>query len=190
MTCIAAVETKAGVWMGCDSLTSYGWAVDVTTRSKIFRRHGFLIGVCGEVRASNLLEQALEVRPRYEDEKIDSYIVNACADAIRELFKKNGCLEIESSKENFSGKLLITFRGRLFELNGDFAVVTGKTLGYCAAGSGEVVARGSLFSTRTNTKLSPKARVLMALKAAEHHIPSVRGPFRIYYQKKTEGKEK
>lgn len=186
MTCIAAVETKAGVWMGCDSLTSYGWAVDVTNRSKIFKRQDFLMGVCGEVRISNLLEQTLDVRPRYENEGLDAYFVNACAEAIRELFKKTGCLTIENSKEDFRGKMLVAYRGRLFELNSDFAVVTGKTLGYCAAGSGEIVARGSLFSTRTIAKLSPKARVAMALKAAEHHVSSVRGPFRFYHQKRAD----
>ncbi len=185
MTCIAAVETKDGIWMGCDSLISYGWAVDVMNRSKIFKRHDFLIGVCGEVRVMNLLEQTLDVRQRYEKEGIDSFIINACSGAIRELFKNNGCLEIANSKESFGGKMLIAYRGRLFELNGDFSVVMGKTLGYCAAGSGEIVARGSLFSTRKNAKMSPRARVLMALRAAEHHVSSVRGPFRTYYQKRS-----
>ena len=67
------------------------------------------------------------------------------------------------------------YQGHLFEIESDYQVGIPEDV-YAAVGSGQDIARGSLFATQGQ---EPRSRVLTALRAAERFNAGVRGTFHI-----------
>jgi hypothetical protein len=135
-----------------------------------------LVGCCGSFRVRDLIRYKLPTL-RFDPVKdeVAQFIVTDFVDAVRQTLRDGGaCTQIEG-RDSFEGDLLVTFRGRLFAVYGDFQVEE-RTDRYSAIGSGSDLALASLFSTEGG-KLSPRKRLEKALRASERYNASVRSPF-------------
>lgn len=177
MTCIVAVETPAGVWMGGDRMAStWSNAIDLD-QPKVFRNGGALIGSCGSVRQLQLLRYALTVPEATLSWDVDRWValdLTAAMLATAEQWQTSKVKEGVAQSHN----ALLAIRGRVYELQSDYSFTRCST-GEYAIGSGYEYAFGSLHSTRgPMTEL----RVRSALEAAAERCPTVRAPFDVEFQ--------
>ena len=61
MTCIVAIETPDGVWMGGDRMASDPWQGIELDEPKVFWNGPALIGCCGSIRQAQLMRYVLAV---------------------------------------------------------------------------------------------------------------------------------
>jgi 20S proteasome alpha/beta subunit len=174
MTCVAGIAREGRVYIGADSCASsnHSWQ-EASGAQKLFIVGGrFLIGVCGSFRLMDLLRYSLEVEPQ-ADQDDDAYMRTKFISAVRSLLRDHGFLSKENQRES-GGQFLVGYKGALYEVQPDFSVLNCPVWGH-AIGTGELSARGSLYSTRKDW--DARGRIQLALDAAEAITPSVRGPF-------------
>ncbi len=182
MTCIVGIETRDGVVMGGDSCTSDGYSLHSMAGAKVFRVGRYVFGVAGSGRVSDLVRYAVAL-PDPPQRGLHRFLVRLVVPLLRKAASKGGHMLIGSPAHSdgpgggdaLDSAILVGVRGRLFTIGGDFCVDDHRE-GYTAAGSGAMVALGSLHSTAGR---APRTRVRMALEAAEAHAEGVRRPFRI-----------
>ena len=176
MTCIVGVEHAGGVTIGVDSLAS---TEDVTVRRadpKLFTVGPYLIGSCGSVRTTQLLQHAFKPsRPDLRD--LHRFMVTDFVDAVRECLAGGDALRYDNQVAEMTGAFLVGVAGNVYAIERDLQV--GRlAYGYNTVGSGEPFALGSLHTTAT-MNLTPAKRVRLALEAAAEHNPYVRAPFTV-----------
>lgn len=163
--------------MGGDSAGTNGWLDQVRYESpKVFRNDSMLIGSCGNARSAQLLKYSLKVPdfdPRMDLEK---YMVKSFIEAVRECFKAGGVCKKENEVETALGHFIVGYKSRLFVVYGDYQVRTPRAP-YAAVGCGDQIAHGALYAS--DHVKDGRARVELALKAAEEFSAGVRGPFHI-----------
>ena len=179
MTCIVGITWKKKVYIGGDSCGSGGGSYGLFGQTKVFKVETeeveLLIGGCGSYRMIDLLTYELKehiIRSHPEDTD-DKFIRTGFVEAVRACLKEGGLAHIEDNVEE-GGNFLIGYHGRLYEMQPDYSVLNCPEWGY-AVGSGEDVARGSLWTTQKQ-KNDPEGRIITSLEAAEAVICSVRGP--------------
>jgi hypothetical protein len=173
MTCIVAVTHNGRIVMGGDSCASTSRDWQNVSNPKVFHVGEFMLGCCGSFRMIDLLRYHFTPPECTGDP--DRYIRAEFVDAVIECFQKGGWLH-KTGNVVEGGNFLVGFRNRIFEIQTDFSVLAGADWG-TSVGSGELAARGSLFTSRFDC--DPEHRVHLALEAAEACVPSVRGPFLI-----------
>lgn len=174
MTCIVAIASGGKVYMGGDSAAVDDCALTYVKHSKVIINGDYLIGYTSSFRMGQLLQFA-DLPKMQSDCDAYEFMIKIFVESVRILLKSGGYATVNNNNEA-SGFFLVGFKGRLFQISSDMAVLEYLD-GFDATGSGERVALGSLYSS---TNLSPKDRVLNALEAAAHFTTSVRGPFYIY----------
>lgn len=168
-TCIVGIAHKGTVWMGCDSMASSAYLKLALKEPKIFRNGDMLFGVCGTVRIRDVIEFTT---PPERGESMTSdreYLVRSYAPTLRNAMKDAGILETVDGIDEWGGAMLIGYRGKLYSMEGDFALMEQKEW---ATGSGCEYALGSLFSTSGE----PQKRIKTALMAACEYSPSCGPP--------------
>lgn len=176
MTCIVGLVEGDTVWIGGDSAAVGGYDLTVRTDEKVFRNGPMLFGFTSSFRMGQLLRYALIIPERHPKVDLNKYMVTTFNDAVRECLKTNGFATKDKEREE-GGTFLVGFAGKLYTIYGDYQV--GIALdGYDAIGCGDQVARGALYAGPFTT-LSGRARVELALQAAERFSAGVRGPFDI-----------
>lgn len=169
-TCIVGIAHKGAVFMGCDSMASTDYHKARMLAPKIFRVGDMLIGVCGSLRVRDVVE-TVTLPPRAESDTNDrDYLVRYYVSALRAAMKDAGVLATEDGVDDFNGSMLIAYRGKLYHLHSDFALLEHNEW---ATGSGGEYALGSLFSTSGE----PQKRIKTALQAACEFSPSCGPPF-------------
>lgn len=183
MTCIIGFTDKEkGIsWIGGDSLGSNGYTKSIENSPKVFRNETFrniLIGGTTTFRHLDLLRYSTNLFDEadfYKKTNIDhKYMVTKFIPKIIELFK-NGI--ISESENNRGGNFIVATPNNIFEIQNDYSVLE-PSFGFCAVGSGEDVAMGSLITT-INFDISPQEKIVRALEAAEKYCCGVQRPFRI-----------
>lgn len=177
MTCIVALETDHGVWMGSDRMFSDGYTGAVYDTAKAFVNGPLLIGCCGSVRMKQVLRYGLEPPVDALSWDVDRWVAMDLVPAIRSAFEANGWDRVSDGRAK-GGNFLVAIGGRCYEIQSDYSFTRPDT-GEFAIGSGCYHALGNLHATRG---LKPKERILRALAAAEEHVVSVCGPFDIVKQ--------
>lgn len=172
MTCIAGIAQGGKVYIGGDSITSNGWSKASTARRKVFRHGELLIGVCGSVRTSNLLQHSLSVRAPEEGEEVECYIVTGVIDSSRNLLKAGGVARVEHNVEA-GDDMLIGFRGQLFRIASDFQV-DAYIEGIAAVGAAEDYALATMIAL---PDLQPEDRIRRALEVSAELCVFVSPPF-------------
>lgn len=170
MTCIVGVQKGKTVWIGADSA---GTAGDMTQRiradKKVFVNGEFIIGFTGSFRTGQLLRHKL-VPPEHPDGKSDTdFLVTDFVDAVK------ACLKDEEGGDA-QPWFLFGYRGRLYQMEGDFQVAE-PAGGFEAMGSGGEVAVGVLRATQKMR--NARKRCLMALEASAENNAAVRPPFHV-----------
>lgn len=177
MTCIVALSHNGVVYMGADSYGSNGYTGTHVANPKCFKNGEFLIGCTSSFRLIDILTHNFSVPKVHDDEHSnpDRFMRTVFIDAIRSCLKTHGHITMDSGTER-GGNFLVGYRGKVYEVQPDFSVLNVPDYGG-SVGSGEVAARGSLWTTKDIKGMKPEMRVLKALEAAEAVTSSVRGPF-------------
>ncbi len=172
MTCIAGIAQDGKVYIGADSISSNGWTRGITAQRKVFRVGELLIGACGSIRASNLLQQSLSVRAIEENESAEHYLIEGAIEAVRALLKTRGVARVENNVE--AGEtFLIGFRGQLFRVDTDFQIDTYLN-GLAACGAGKDYALAALLAL---TDKPPVERIQRALEISAECCALIAPPF-------------
>lgn len=179
MTCIAGLVHDGKVYIGGDS-AGVNSVYDLTVRAdeKVFRNGDFLFGFTSSFRMGQLLRYALSP-PNLYGRDVMTYLCTDWINAVRDCLKSGGYARKENETES-GGTFLLGFKGRLFEVHGDYQV--GEPVDrYAAVGCGDSYAKGVLYAS-ANSQIAttdPEPRILLALAAAERHSAGVRGPFTV-----------
>jgi len=176
MTLACGVVEDGQVILGGDSALSADSGDQTIGQPKVFEHAGLLFGSSGEMRTAQLLKHVFKVPSCGAQQDPEEYVIRDFARQFRAFLAEEApelITPIDDDDELWS--LLIALRGRLFRLCSHFTVRESQT-GYDAIGSGSPFALGSFASTEGRPG---RERVELALNAAERHVPSVRGPFRI-----------
>lgn len=184
MTCVAAVETQAGIVMGADSASvDDHLSLTVVADDKVFERGPFLIGFTSSWRMGSLLRYgAFDPDTRTADDDVDAFMHTRFIDAVRSCLKQGGYARVDNNVET-GGTFLVGFRGRLYVVHGDFQVAR-SAAGFNAVGCGADLALGALHATAGEPG---EQRVTAALAAAETFSAGVRSPFRVISQSRSTG---
>lgn len=137
-----------------------------------------VFGYTSSFRMGDLLRYALDLgdNPPPADDTLDRWMRVTFVDAVRACFEAGGYLRTKEGVQ-CGGTFVVGVHGRLFGIEDDFQVGE-LAAGYTAVGSGYLAALGALHAlTDGRKRLSPPDVVLAALKAAEAHTTTVRGPF-------------
>lgn len=174
MTCIVGLETKGAVYLGADSFVGSSGYADKAAGSKLFERNGWHVGVSGATRVAGLLEHVFDW-PAAPHQTDDAAAVRLANEIGKMIGGDDMCTTSENGQRSLAMELLVVGGGRLYSIGSSLGVHRSR-YGYLAAGSGEQWATGALAAT---SYLPPRDRVLVALKAAARHSPTVAGPFRV-----------
>ncbi len=167
--CIQCGWTHAAMWQEEEEVCTTRVA-----RSRKSSRTAIFMGFTTSFRMGQLLRYSLKPPRRHPDDDINQYMVVDFVNAVRGCLKAGGYASKEDEGES-AGTFLVGYQGRLFKIESDYQVGIPED-GYAAVGSGQDIARGSLFATQGQ---EPRSRVLTALRSAERFNAGVRGPFHI-----------
>ena len=173
MTCIVGIVEKGVVYLGSDSIGIANYDLHVREDVKIFKNGPFIIGGTSSFRMIQLLHYKF-VPPNQECHDDMEYMCTTFIDAVKKLFKEDGF-----GTENKGGNFLVGYKGKMYEIGGDYQVGMVAT-NYNSVGIGAPIALGSLFSTQGKP---PIQRINKALAAAAYFNAAVVGPFRIVKSK-------
>lgn len=174
MTCIVGLVADGKVFIGGDSAgVDERYGLVVRADRKVFRNGDFVMGFTSSFRMGQLL--AFNFNPPKPRVGVDTmaYMVTDFIDAARARMKEGGYARLKEAVEE-GGTFLVGYQGRLFHIAGDFQVGE-SSHGFDACGCGDLIALGSLRSTRS--WVDPATRLKEALETAEAFSAGVRGPF-------------
>lgn len=173
MTCIIAIEDKDICWMGADTFSGGDDWADLMVGSKIqsFANGSALLSCAGTIALPQWLSTQDVPGPKRK-ESVQEWLIRTCQ-KLRVNAVADG-INVDPKSED-SSVILLACRGEAWFVQSDFTIHRSR-YGYAAFGSSMGYALGSLASTE---HLPPRERIEMAMRAAERHCPTVRGPFDI-----------
>ena len=182
MTCIVGIAQNGKVYMGADSCGSDSSYWLEVSNHKVFTVGPFIIGCCGSFRMIDLLTYSLTGVIQRPEDSDDKFIRTVFVNEIKKCLK-----EADALRDNhLDGEFLVGYKGKLYVFQSDFSILNCDQWGH-ATGSGIWAAKGSLWTTQSEIKnedgttttnhFAVKERLILALRAAEACVPSVRGPF-------------
>ena len=172
MTAIVGLARGGSVFIGGDSAGVSGMNLAVRADTKVFRKGRYLFGFTTSFRMGQLIRYSLALPTPKGD--LDSFMATKFVDALRNCLKSGGWARKEDDREE-GGTFLVGVRGQLFAVYDDYQV--GKAAdGFAAVGCGDQIALGALYAT-AGTGMKPRARIKVALGAAERFSAGVRSPF-------------
>ncbi len=156
------------------------YTVDLVTEPKVFFVQDLLIGYTTSFRMGQLLQHGLDLPARNRALDAGTWLRTIFATRVRALFEGNG---FGDGKNDNGGVFLIGVDGRLFTMQGDFAVLE-YTHPYAAVGCGESYAEGALHALGTlrrsgGTEHTPREMLRLAADAATRHSAYVRPPYHL-----------
>jgi len=185
MTCIVGIKYDGMITLGADSEVVSGYIKGGETQGKLFERQGFIYGVCGTVRASNILRYKFE-EPKRGSIEIHKYMNVNYVEALTKCLKEAGWDPTEGNEDgtskidkvNTEMYFLVGYDGHLFKVFSDLCVLEALAE-FDATGSGLDVALGSLHATTTiKPKMKPEEHLTIALEASDTYSVGVRKPFK------------
>lgn len=181
MTCIIAIETDAGVWMGADRLASLNGTKLTIDVPKIFEVGELLIGASGPVRLSQLLA-TLNPPVHTLGWDIDRWVTLDLAAAARQHLAGNDYDRKIENRSWVDGRWIVAVRGRAYTIHSDYSWTRGAD-GIHAIGSGADHALGAINALRSaNVENDPSEQIRLALRAAADLDSGVGGPFDLFVQ--------
>ena len=179
MTCIVAIRDTDRVWMGADSAGSSEHRLRTYANAKVFQRGDWIIGYTTSFRMGQLLQYKLQLpRPPEDPLEIEGYMVTDFIDAVRHTFKKGG-MSTKRNEAEMGGSFLVGYQEQLFQVQDNYQVMV-PNQDFDAAGTGQDVALGSLYTTAGRVK-GPRQRLTIALEAAQQFCRGVRAPFTVIH---------
>ena len=183
MTCIVSFvdKKKRMMWMGADSMSSYGYIKAKNSLPKVFQNEHYIIGHCGYSKAFSLLQYGNNIPPPCGD--LHEFMTIIFADHFRKILDEHDYLKKSDNVSSMGDKhtvFSIAVGGRLFEVFNNF-VVEEFDYPYFSSGSGREIALGSLYNDNVSGFLQkdPRESIRASIKAATEFIPSVGGKIKI-----------
>jgi ATP-dependent protease HslVU (ClpYQ) peptidase subunit len=170
MSVVVAIVRDGRVYLGCDSQVTRGTSrrsLSNPNNYKIWHIKGVnycMLGAVGTVRESNIIKISSDLIDELAVIKEDinyDYVIKYMVPKLYDIVEKNKLLSKENDKYILNNSYLFAYRGRLFQIGTDGAVV--EIDDFAAIGSGAPEALGSLTST---IKLNPELRIEYAIKAS------------------------
>jgi hypothetical protein len=174
VTCVVGLEQRGVVYIGADSAAVSRERLRSRADPKAFRVGPYVMGFTTSFRMGDVLRYSF-APPEPPSRGLARFMATAFVDAARAAFKDAGVATNASGVES-CGAFLVGVRGRLFTVESDYQVGEERA-GFHAVGSGDQVALGALFATARVR--DPRARLRLALAAAERFTSDVRRPWRI-----------
>ena len=190
MTCIVGIIKKGGqIWMGGDIQTSAGSSKKMRAHSKVFclcDNNGieWLLGSAGKSRVSQILEFNLELPAKKapKGKSLRGFIVKEFLPQLRKAFQDGGFMEKKAGVESIDRtQIMIGINGHLFTIDSNLHVLERREK-FTTIGCGQDLSWGALFALEKDV-LTPREKILIALKAAEAGTTGVSGPFNIVTNK-------
>lgn len=181
MTCIAGLVHNGVVYMGADSIAiDHHSTFETANTDKVFIRDDFIYAIAGAWRIRDILQYSFTPPEHNPDHSTDKYMKSTYVQALVKCFEDNKFLTIKDGVMELSdAALLIGYRGELFMLNSDMAMLRCQDWG-AAEGSGYQAAFAVLYALDKHGLIDdPETRLMIALEAAEQTIASVRRPFKV-----------
>lgn len=181
MTCVVGLESKGAVWMASDSFLGTDTSKDLTPGPKWFQVSGMTFGWAGDVRAAQVLEHHLKVRPIRKTEVSSRYLVSVVARAVRDNLREAGVVFRNTDGTDTSGlELLIALRGHLYQMWGDCSVMR-CSRGVGAIGAGGAYALGALSALMPLPENdSPEKHLMRVMRLTNGLCTSVSGPYYVH----------
>lgn len=173
MTCCVALKNRGHVIVGADRCQTWDSGDYVVSRhSKVWNSGAFIVATSGSPRVGQIIRTTVKM-PSKPPKDLLGYMVEAFCFTARKALELH---EWKSAAEEkpLEGALIVAAKDRVFEVQSDFSVIESDAE-YTTVGSGGSFALGSL-ATR-GRGVPARKRVRDALRAAEQHMNSVRGPF-------------
>jgi len=169
MSCVVVLKKDDRILFGADTLVSrYNYANHVKD-IKLFKNKYSVYGLVGSARLCNVLKHNFNPPVKKVDESTEEYIHTSYIDELRRCFINSYIMKSdEPYPEDDSGTFLTVIDDRVFKITRNFYVE--EILDYCAIGSGEEYAYGSLFSTIGEKS---ETRIEKAIKSASYYCPTV-----------------
>ena len=170
MSVVVAIKENGKIMMGADSQCTKGG----TRRSlsnpnnykiwKVLDSENCLLGHVGLVREANVIRVARDLIPEMAQikDKVDfSFVVKRLVPTMFEELEEYRVIKKGDNPPEFDSSFLFAYKDKLFYISGNGTVI--EIDDYCAIGSGECEAIGSLLSTEGE---SPEERIKKAIKAS------------------------
>src|SRR3990167_3813663 len=171
VTCIVAIKEKDTIWMGADDRVTeeeyYTSKYDTILKTKTM-----LIGFAGDLNAIQLARYGFDPKLQTDKQTDLEYLVTVYTKKLKKRLGEFGLIKIKDEGESAPISMLIAYRGNLYNITEDFAVLKLEQTFY-ATGDGHALALGSLFTTEKLGNMHPKERIRMALKVAASYITTV-----------------
>ena len=196
MSVVVAIKEKDRVIFGADSQVTRGGTRKTLSNPnnyKIWRIDGVpgcMMAMVGPSRNGNIIKAADGLIPELavlKDEVDFKFVVNHLVPTIFELLEESKAID-KSAKRHMESTILFAYRDRLYYIGSYGAVI--EVDDYCAIGSGESEALGSLISTE---QITSEERIKLAIKASAANdiyvdYPIVIGDtagdsFKVFYEK-------
>jgi len=173
MTIIAAAKHNKEVYIGSDTLGST-MRFCQTYGDKLIYHKDFIVAFAGSYRGAQLVERTVHNiagKPR------DKQDVMEIAEFFKNIFEQVGVSSHSSGEfpSNETSFILAT-KDEVYMIENNYQVLVPEE-GYIAAGSGEIIAIGTMYGLKNamGKKISAKQMVSLAVKAAINHIPTCGG---------------
>ena len=175
MSVVIGLKHNDVVYMACDSQSSSNMKKVITHPSnfKVKPINGLthsLVGHVGSAVASRVIgvETNIIKKKDLENKKMDyRYVVQHLVPKLFELQEKYQYHPNKNFPRNLEGAFLFAHHDKLFMIRHSDAGVTFEVENYCAIGSGEDLAFGSLMETE-NSNMTPTERLIQAVKVASY----------------------
>jgi len=183
MTCIVGLIDKDRVWMGVDTCGVAGWHATEREDMKMFTPQGIknsLMSYTTSFRMGQILmyeDHLFDELAILKDDIDHKYMVTKFIPKVQTAFAGGGFGNINGKEGSEGGAFLVAYKDKLFTVHSDYQVGI-NSAGYAADGCGQPYALGSLATTAELT-MSPKDRILAALRAASLLSAGVSGPFHV-----------
>ncbi len=181
MTCICAIETNDGVYIGGDSAGIAGLSISIRDDTKVFQNGPFIFGFTSSFRMGQLLRFKFDPPQQTIHQDDYEYMVTDFVDGLRRCFSVNGFGDKDATE---GGTFLVGYKGKLYIIQSDYQVGIPNEK-FDAVGCGSDLALGSLHTTDF-LKLKAEDRLVMALQAASKFSAGVAPPFVLIKQEKEE----
>lgn len=177
MTCIVGLVDNGAVYLGGDSAATGGYERTIMTQPKVFQVGEAVIGGTGYLRLLQIVRYKFQLPTHPVEMESTEYLATLFFDALRKCLQEVGHTQKDGDREGFYGALLVGYRGKLYEIAGDYAVLE-STEPWFAIGSGSEYATGSLHTTAP-LNVPPEQRVRAALAAAATYNLGCAAPFTV-----------
>ena len=176
MTCIIGYIEGKTVHMGGDSCLSWGYYNEgIGNSAKVYRKGEYLIGFAGSCAEGDLMECCFD--PPQLKGAVKRFMLETFARSYKQFLAEHGRLLEKDGLQSMDVEALIGVRGRLFWMDGIGGMNELKSP-YQSIGCGADFALGAM-EVLHGQDLTPKQKILAALKASAKHCSGVAAPFHV-----------